>query len=79
MHGTTALVFFCDGAGREAVVRGGGFRSTFSWRDGKRGISPSSVGVLLIIYKFIFFYHASFAWSDGKTLRCSLGGAVKIL
>ena len=55
MHGTTALVFFCDGAGREAVVRGGGFRSTFSWRDGKRGISPSSVGVLLIhIFLFSF-------------------------
>ena len=45
MHWTS---FLCDGPGCEVVVRGRGFRSTFSWRDGKRGISPSSVGVLLI-------------------------------
>ena len=44
---STERFFLCDGAGCEVVVRGRGFRSTFSWRDGKHGISPSSVGVLL--------------------------------
>lgn len=38
------------------VVRGRGFRSTFFWRDGKRGISPFSVGVLLTHNIYIFSF-----------------------
>ena len=53
MHWTS---FLCDGPGCEVVVRGRGFRSTFSWRDGKRGIGPSSVGVFLIYIYFLLSY-----------------------
>ena len=38
------------------VVRGRGFRSTFFWRDGKRGIIPSFVGVLLTYNIYLFSF-----------------------